>query len=622
MPLIKRLKKKTRKTKTFKSLKKESRIERKTSFQVLFDRIALHFFGHTATRLARRINLDKKIKQAGLQVHPVVYMSRQLLKLAISLIVSGFLLIIGTLILLSHSMLYFLIFTTIVIMLPIILFTSGFIMLNSRISERRNGVNSELPFFASYLSSMSIAGLSPEKVIETVAKIKTFKYIREEARLILRNMEIFGMDPLTAIEDVVRDHPSKAFRDFMMGYVTAVRSGGDVRHYLELRTQSYFIEKERELESIAGKVGAILDSYIAIFVLAGITVNIMFASQGALSSLGSIFGGLGDISLLYFFNFLVLPLISVLMIVIVSSILPKYPVAYLEPYIALMYSIPLGIVIASSLMLFGGEIFIRPSIRGLIFAVLAVGTGITISLIPPYIMWRRIENLEKGLVENFASFLQDLSEVRKTGLSPERSILYLASRPYGSFTPILKRIATALYVGMDMYKAVKIALLNYKNWFIRAVMRFLIDAIEYGGGTPSVIDSIASFGRKLADIELGLRKSLKSRVFMPYLGVILQIVTILLVIMLSAGSVTMLSQPVARMANIKVGIEQITQLTFVLTTGVLINAVFAGLLVGKASTMTMAGGFKHAILMVIISMIGGIISIQLFLAPILTTQTP
>ncbi len=607
--------------------KTKTRME-KDSTQLFFDRIALYIYGKVAATLAKRYNLEKKIKQAGLNIHPVVFMSRQLLKLFISTLFSVFMIMLGAAIFAGKPAIFYFIYISIFAIIPILVFYLGFLQLSSKISERRTGVDSELPFFASYLSAMSTAGLSPEKVIETVANIKTFKYIGQEARLILRNIKVFGMDPLTAIEDVARDHPSPHFRDFMMGYVTAVRSGGDVRHYLELRTQSYFIEKSRELESTAEKIGAILDAYIAIFVMAGITVNIMVASQGTLSGIGSLFGGFGDISILYLFNFFLLPLISLVMIVAVASILPKYPVTYLEPYISLMYSIPIGLVVMSFLMLMGGgEVFLRPSVTSLVYAILAIGVGIIVMLIPPYFMWRRIELREKGIIENFASFLQDLSEVRKTGLSPERSILYLVNRPYGSFTPVLKKLATALYVGMDLYKAVKISVLNYKNWFVKAILRFLVDAIEYGGGTPIVLDSIASYARKLADLELGLRKSLKSRIFLPYLGIILNVVTVALVIMLTANSIAIFSKtmPSASTATIvaqrTISPYQIANLTLTLSIGIMINAVFAGLLVGKAGTMTMAGGFKHSILMLVIAIIGSLLSIYLFLAPVFATIT-
>jgi len=603
-------------------LNKEERKERKIPLRLIYDRLSLIYFGELGKRLAKAYELEDKLTKAMIFTHPVVYASRLLMDsfvVAVPSILAAIILFIKYKFLLSVLGAMGVIIPVIVLFIPVIFFLTKIAVLGSAMSSRAHEVESELPLFASYVTSMVVSGISPERVIETVAETDLFYAIKKEAQLIKRNIKVLGMDALTAIEEVAKNHPSKEFREFMMGYTSTIRGGGDVSHYLQLKTESYFKEKERDMEKMVDRVSLTLSTYMIIYVLVGLTVNIIIAIQGA--GLAKFIGGTTDVMpMIIAFNYILMPMLTILMIYIIGGSLPSYHVAYREPYLSLFVSAPAGALIFSLMMAFGGyRAFISPDRLNMTLAILAIGVAFIVASIPPIIEWRRIDKRERGVVKYLGSFLTDLAEIRKAGLNPEKSIIYLSSRDYGSFNPILKKLSSALQIGLNIKKAVRLAVLGYKNWFMRTIMRMLVDIVEYGGGTPNLLDTIAAYGRKLSDFENQLKSALRTDTYLPYLGSILNIISTVMIIYLMVSSINIM-QPVGpggpTSAAMAVNPSYLSTLTFQLLLSLILNSWLAGLLVGKAVSTSVAGGFKHSAVLTALSVAVAIITIDVLLVPL------
>jgi flagellar protein FlaJ len=588
---------------------------------LLYERISLFYFGKLGKKLVKTYQLDNKLEQAMSFNHPVVYASKLLMNTFLiavpSLIISVYLFIQFKALVLNLKA-FGVVLPILILFAPILYFLLRIAFLNSYISSRAHNVESELPLFASYLTSMVVSGIGPQRVIEAIAESDLFDAIKKEAQLIKRNMRIFGLDSLSAIESVAKNHPSKEFREFMIGYVSTIRGGGDVVHYLQLKTESYFKEKERDMDKLVEGVGTVLSTYMIIFVVVGLTINIIIAVQGG--GLSQYIGSsMSATPMIVTFNFILMPIVTIFSIIIVGGILPKYNVVYKEPYLYLGISIPLSLFAFSILMALGGyRVFTSPDRMSVNLAISAIGIAFILASIPPMLAYRRIEKMERNISRYLGSFLTDLSEIRKAGLNPEKSIIYLSSKDYGSFTPILRKLSSSLQVGVNMRRAVRIAIVGYKNWFMRTIMRMLVDIIEYGGGTPQLLDTIASYGRKLSDFENQLKTSLRSDVFLPYIGSILNIVSTVMIIYLMVTSLHVMNPTGASAvgAYSSVNPARLSSLTFQLLLGLLMNSWLAGLLVGKSISLTVAGGFKHAVILVTVSLAVSLFTINILLVPI------
>ena len=584
------------------------------------DRLSLALFSRAAMGLARTFELENSIARAGLDAYPQLYAARLLFYTFTSLFAA--LLIVALVIPTPLPLPLKIALAVPAAMTPVIVFAVGLTYPSIKASSRENGVNSELPFFAAYLTTMAYGGVPPERIIEKVAGLRIFKAIREEARRILRDIKVFGLDPLSAIERNAYQHPSRRYREFMLGYVTTVRTGGDVLHYLELRTQDLFRERAQELSSVAERISMIVEAYITLAVVMTLVLYIFFIVSAILPT-----GGFGGVQGIVLYSYLGMPLLTVVMLVVIDSVQPKAPIYHREPYAMLAISLPIGVIAGFILfaILGGTEMFTRGEItlRHIVATSISMMIGLSIVNAGPVYSYMRIVRQERRIHHAVANFLRDLTEVRKTGLSPERSIILLSDRDYGVLTPVIRRIAGALSLGLYIERAVRRAVRGYRDWLMLASLRFLIDAIEVGGGTPQTLDALARYSHALAELTDELKRRLRPFIAMPYFGAILIVVTSILVITMliqSIGAITgALGGGAATIGGLRLAITKHDVAFLLLTTitGSIINAWFMGLVAGKIQELTTAAGFIHSTLLVIVTTITAVALTIATAAPIL-----
>lgn len=583
----------------------ESRVyrpPRRLTFQDVIDIVALTYFQSMARRLVRVFDLEKTIKQAGLRVSPELYAARILLYTFLALFAAIY---FSSLIVFTHLSAIIKAFSIMTLMIsPLLVFGLGLSYPSSRVGERRNGVETELPFFTAYLTTMARGGVPIGRILERVANLRIFKAIREEARMIVRDIKVFGKDPLTAIEEHALEHPSPRYRELMLGYVTSVRTGGDVLHYLEIRTQDIFSSRITELKNIAEKMSMFTEVYVTMAVILTLVFYIFFTISAIFPAGGMRLAGTAQLAL---FSFVFLPLMTVFLIYAIHQAQPKTPISIVTPYRDTIYiGIPLALL-TFPVLLYGtsgykalyGQIT-TSSIIGLATAL--SGTLIAL-LIPGTYAYLKHKRKTRGLGRATAIFLRDLAEVRKTGLSPEKSIEMLAERDYGPLTPIVRRVAAAISIGTEIEEALRRALRGFRDWLLLANMRFLADSILVGGGTSETLDALARYAHNLVEIDEELKRKLRSYIFMPYMGAILVVVSSLLILGFTAGTLTATHTNTGGLLRTAQVAAEMPKIALLLTLGGILNSWLMGLVAGKIQDSYLAGGFIHAILLTTISLI-------------------
>ena len=134
-----------------------------------------------------------------------------------------------------------------------------------------------------------------------------------------------------------------------------------------------------------------------------------------------------------------------------------------------------------------------------------------------------------------SNFLRDLTEVRKTGLSPEKCIETLSKRDYGAFTKELRKISSEISWGIPIKKVMMDFLHRTRSWMVQIVMFLLVETIDVGGGTIAMIESLARFNNLTQEVEKEKKMSVRPYVFMPYLASILLVATTIMMMGLTTG---------------------------------------------------------------------------------------
>jgi flagellar protein FlaJ len=566
---------------------------RKPSFNELFTVASLSLFESWGARLAKSLELDKSILRAGMNVHPVIYASKTIM---ITLITSVTALLSAAMAFIFVPMPFIarVVVGLVALVIPISVFAMMILQPSLKASDRKSGVENELPFFMAYASTMAKGGVSLEKIIERVSTLKVFKAMKEECLRVMTYVKLFGYDPISALERVSILHPSTKFRDLMLGYTTTLRSGGDVTHYMEIRTQELFNARMNEIKSMTERLASFLELYIVLGVIMSITVFVFFSVSGTLSavSAGRTTGTLSvDVTMPSLYNFLVLPMLGLVVLAMIQVSQPKTPVKIMEPYITLITLIPISVVsFFVTLFITNGSGVLR-GVLGL-HEVQSVIISLTVALliltIPPWLVHRSVLKGHKGLVKATADYLREMSEIRKTGLSPEKCIVQLSTKDFRNLTPIVSKAGAAVSLGLSLEEALRRVLRGVREWFVIAIFRFLTDSIVVGGGAPDIIDALARFTQSLSELEEELRRRLKAYVVLPYFGAI----------MLASSPIIIVNMLITAAGA---PAEAVAPLIGVLGVGSMINSFIMGLIAGKSSEMSIAAGFKHAALMTLVT---------------------
>ena len=568
---------------------------RKPTFSELFTVASLSLFESWGARLAKSLELDKSILKAGMNVHPVIYASRTIM---ITLITSVTVLLSAAMAFIFVPMPFIarVIVGLVALLIPITVFAMMLLQPSLKASDRKSGVENELPFFMAYASTMAKGGVSLERIIERVSTLKVFKAMKEECLRVMTYVKLFGYDPVSALERVSLLHPSTKFRDLMLGYTTTLRSGGDVTHYMEIRTQELFNARMNEIRSMTERLASFLELYIVLGVIMSITVFVFFSVSGTLSavSAGRATGTLSvDVTMPSLYNFLVLPMLGLVVLMMIQVSQPKTPVKIMEPYITLVTLIPISIVsfFVTLFITSGSGIF-----RGVLglhevqSTIISMTVALLILTIPPWLVHRSVLRGHKGLVKATADYLREMSEIRKTGLSPEKCIIQLSTKDFRNLTPIVSKAGAAVSLGLSLEEALRRVLRGVREWFVIAIFRFLTDSIVVGGGAPDIIDALARFTQSLSELEEELRRRLKAYVVLPYFGAI----------MLASSPIIIVNMLITAAGA---PAEAVAPLIGVLGVGSMINSFIMGLIAGKSSEMSVAAGFKHSALMTLVTAI-------------------
>ncbi|GBF09482.1 Flp pilus assembly protein TadC [Aeropyrum pernix] len=593
------------------------RPEVRVTFSDIVDYIVYNYFSWLAVRLVKTFELERNLKIAGIQVYPVMYMSRLLL-LSTAVFLLGVYFSFWTL-LSGFSIIVKAIVALIALSAPFLAFAAGLTYPSLKTGSRKEGIETELPFFAAYLSIMGRGGVPVSLVIDRVASLKIFRALREEAEMIRTKIRLLGKNPLDALEEHVLDSPSSVFRDFILGYTTAVKVGSDVIHYLEIRTQDLFERRLNDIRLLAERMTLYLEIYLVVAVIATIVFYIFF-------TISSVFpGNLGGVASaqyasttqLILYSFLVLPTINVIMLLLVDRARPKEPIQIKDHLVALViYSLPLALALLPVVYALSGVNSILagkdPTKADILRISGLAGLYLIVVSIPPAVSYFNVTRANKGIGLAMSNFLRDLAETRKTGLSPEQSIISLSARDYGPLTKVVRRIATSLQLGMPLEDSVRRSVRRIKDWASLSALRFLVDSISVGGGSPEVLDALARYTYGLVSIQDEFRKRTRIYIIMPYLGAI--IVAASTLVMLGYTIKTLQAVNPGGSTSVVAVPENIGVVGLILAIGVILNSWMMGLMAGKIREGTIGAGFIHSIILIVITL--AIVALGVFLLPI------
>ncbi len=178
-----------------------------------------------------------------------------------------------------------------------------------------------LLFTSGYMAILAGAGVTPDHIFRSLAQVDTSLTVSNEARTIVRDLELFGFDIISALEAASDRTPSETFKDFLEGFIATAHSGGGLSKYLRDRTRQYMELKRIAIRRFSDALAVLAEFYVTILVAGSLIFVIMLAVMAMLGGGGS---GLSDPRLLlYLLTYLGLPIGSAVLLIILDMVSPK-----------------------------------------------------------------------------------------------------------------------------------------------------------------------------------------------------------------------------------------------------------------------------------------------------------
>jgi archaeal flagellar protein FlaJ len=540
---------------------------------------SFRLFGSKAPYFLKRIySLKNVLEKARIRIYPETYVSLMylfaLLTVPVTIVSAILLLVFG--------------FMPLLFLVPLPLYIiAGFLLIPmSKASERSAGVERDMPFAAAYVSVMASGGIAPYSSFKRLSAVELMPAMQVEAKDIIKDVEIFGADPLSALESAARRNPLDIFRDFLSGYASTVIIGGDIGHFLERKAEDIFKARALRVKAAAERLGMLLETFIIVMVMMSLCFYILFSVDSIYSVGTDMYSGI------IMYTYLFTPILSGVFIYLAHSMQPKSPMTDMRPYKIFGICGAIGVVLFLALTGFAGLVSLPitldlPSAAAL---ALVVSTG------PPAFVYMKLSKQRTGLEQGINSFLRDLTEVRKTGLSPEKCIESLSTRDYGVFTKELRKISSEISWGIPVKKVIGEFLRRTKSWMTQIVMFLLIETIDVGGGTIPMIESLARFNNLTQEVEKEKKMQTRPYVFMPYLASILLVATTIMMMSFTTGTLTV------GVPGAELPVKDFSMMKTIFLTSVIFHSYLIGIVAGKIADESVASGFKHATILVIVAL--------------------
>ena len=268
-------------------------------------------------------DLDSNLQRAGLKVTFKAYVSLTVFATILTSFVA--LAIIPCL----------LFFTFNVQLLPAILFGAGGSLFTSALSligfyvypiyradKLRRELEDELPFTTGYMAILTSAGVSPEKIFYSLSNLSVPLTVSTEAKDVVRDVNLFGLNIISALEETSKRTPSERFREMLEGFISTIHSGGNLSAYLREKSRQYMKLKKISLRKFSDTLSILSEFYVALLITGPLLLIIMLAVMAMLGG-----GSLGILSpdlLLSLLTYLGIPLGSIMFLIILDAVSPKW----------------------------------------------------------------------------------------------------------------------------------------------------------------------------------------------------------------------------------------------------------------------------------------------------------
>ena len=188
-------------------------------------------------------------------------------------------------------------------------------LLTTRISNRKDALDRELPFTLSELSVLASTGASPIRLVRRMAQRDHDPAMTGAFRTIVYKTDVQGKDLITALAETAKESPSTSVRESFWDLANMIHQGGNLDEYLRTKSDDVLKLKRLVQKEFIERLSTFLDMYVSL-VLVGVLM--LAVAAFLLNSLESTAAGLDANEILLLLTFGLVPLAVVMTVILIT----------------------------------------------------------------------------------------------------------------------------------------------------------------------------------------------------------------------------------------------------------------------------------------------------------------
>lgn len=225
-----------------------------------------------------------------------------------------------------------------------------------------------------------------------------------------------------------------------------------------------------------------------------------------------------------------------------------------------------------------------------------------IMLVLPIALVRYYEMIKvKALEENFPQFIRDLVESIRSGMTLPQAIESISKNDYGDLSPLVKKLNAQLDWGIPFDKAFLKFSRGTKSKLIGRTTLTIIESHRFGGNLTDIFEAISSTSLEIERLREERKLYINSQLMTGY---VIFFVFLIVIIGLQKFLIPTLADISDESLTADTEEQDLAgEYTSIFRNLIILQGLFAGLVIGKMSEGQLVGGIKHSLFLIIIGVL-------------------
>jgi len=176
-----------------------------------------------------------------------------------------------------------------------------------KVLSRRRSIETNLPFVLTHMGAVAESGIPPYLIFRLISQFKEYGEVAKEMEKIVRSVDTFGIDPLTAVKEVAERTPSENLKQILLGFATTTESGGNIKTFLKNAGTQALFEWRIRREKFLQQLSAYAEFYTGLLIAAPLFIIAIFA---VMNMIQPTMGGYGILDLMKLCIYIIVPIMN------------------------------------------------------------------------------------------------------------------------------------------------------------------------------------------------------------------------------------------------------------------------------------------------------------------------